>query len=192
MTAPVHDFTLDALSWHPYVTPVELSQASEAQRAALQVTPSNTRVSDYVLVLAHDAEMLAARTPLFNDIMYAPGGLSRAERELGSLAASLVNRCVYCAQVHASRFVQLAKRPEVVEALFRDGHAAELPPRDRAIVDFAVKLSRAPDAIGSGDRRALHEAGLGDAEILDLIHAVSIFGWANRLMHTLGEPHAAA
>ncbi len=68
-----------------------------------------------MLVLAHDPETLGERTPLFNGIMYGRGGLSRAERELGATAASVVNRCVYCACVHAGRFIALAKRPAVIE-----------------------------------------------------------------------------
>jgi uncharacterized peroxidase-related enzyme len=121
--------------------------------------------------------------------MYARGGLARAERELGALGASIVNHCVYCAAVHANRFNQLSKRPEVVEAICRDGPAARLPPRDQAILDFAVKLSCRPQALEAADLGCLRDVGLSDLEILDLIHSVAIFGWANRLMHTLGQPY---
>jgi uncharacterized peroxidase-related enzyme len=187
----VHDFTLETLEWRPYIEPVSLDRASAEQRDALKVTPSNTKVSAYVLVLAHDPEILAARTPLFNDIMYGKGGLSRAERELGSLAASVVNRCVTCAAIHANRYITLAKKPEVVEAVYRDGAHAVLPAREQAILDFGVKLTEAPDRLGPADLAALRAVGLDDLEILDLVHATAIFGWANRLMHTLGEPTSA-
>jgi uncharacterized peroxidase-related enzyme len=186
---PVTEFTLDALEWAPHVTPVDLDHATPEQRAALQVTPSNTKVSAYVLTLALDAEILKERTPLFNDIMYGRGGLPRADRELGALAASIVNHCVYCAAVHANRFNQLSKRPEVVEAIYRDGPAAQLPERDQAILDFGIKLSRQPQAVDAADLWRLREVGLTDLEVLDLIHSVAIFGWANRLMHTLGQPY---
>ena len=69
--APVTEFTADTLVWRPYLTPIAYDQATPEQRAALSETPSNTKISDYVLVLAHDPESLAARTPLFNGIMYA-------------------------------------------------------------------------------------------------------------------------
>lgn len=187
--APVTEFTLDALDWVPHVTPVDLETATPEQREALQVTPSNTKVSAYVLTLALDPEILKERTPLFNDIMYARCGLSRAERELGALGASVVNHCVYCAAVHANRFNQLSKRPEVVEAIYRYGPGARLPPRDQAILDFAIKLSRQPQALQTADLAALRDVGLSDLEVLDLIHSVAIFGWANRLMHTLGQPY---
>lgn len=188
-TTPVTEFTLDALEWAPHVKPVDLDSATPEQREALQVTPSNTKVSAYVLTLALDAEILKERTPLFNDIMYARGGLSRADRELGALAASIVNHCVYCAAVHANRFNQLSKRPEVVEAIYRDGPAARLPERDQVIHDFAIKLSRQPQTLGAADLGSLRDVGLSDLEIMDLIHSVAIFGWANRLMHTLGQPY---
>ena len=114
MSRVIQDFTTTVPYWQPRVTPIDLDDASKEQREALQVTPSNQKVSEYVLVLARDAETLKKRTPLFNAIMYNRGGLGRAERELGATAASVVNRCVYCAAVHASRYNQLTKDPSVI------------------------------------------------------------------------------
>ncbi len=189
MSDVVHDFTAEALEWRPYLTPVDLQTATPQQLDALKVTPSNTKVSDYVLVLAHDPESLAERTPLFNGVMYGRGGLSRAERELGATAASMVNRCVYCASVHAGRYIALTKAPGVIARLFA-GEEAELPARARAIARFARKLSACPPEASEADVRELRENGLSEAEIFDLILAAAMFGWANRLMHTLGEPIA--
>ena len=188
MTAEITDFTAEIPVWRPHVAPVALEDATGEQRDALKITPSNTKVSDYVLVLAHDPESLAARTPLFNAIMYDRGGLSRAERELGALGASVVNRCIYCAAVHASRFNQLAKAPEVSAAVFAEGEDAALDPRRSAILRFAVRLSRCPSEAGPEEMAALRAAGLSEPEILDLILSAALFGWANRLMHTLGVP----
>ncbi|HWL69880.1 MAG TPA: peroxidase-related enzyme [Geminicoccus sp.] len=188
MSEVVHTFTAEIPVWRPYVTPVDLAQATEEQRDALKVTPSNTKVSDYVLVLAHDPESLSHRTPLFNAIMYGTGGLSRAERELGAIGASVVNRCIYCAAVHASRYNQLTKSTALVEEVFRAEADARLPAREQAIYDFAVKLSRCPPEAGATDIERLRAAGLSELEILDLVLAIAIFSWANRLMHTLGEP----
>lgn len=188
MSRKVESFTSEVPVWRPYVTPIDLDRASEAQREALKVTPSNTKVSDYVLVLAHDPETLSPRTPLFNGIMYDRGGLSRAERELGAIGASIVNRCIYCAAVHANRYNQLTKDETVTARVFKDGIDADLEPRDRAILEFAIKLSQCPPAANQADMKNLREVGLDDAEILDLILSAALFGWANRLMHTLGEP----
>ena len=184
----IHRFTRTVPHWRPRVAPVKLEEASQAQLDALKVTPSNTRVSDYVLVLAHDPETLDVRSPLFNAVMYDKGGLGRAGRELGALGASMVNRCIYCAAVHASRHAQLDKSTDITDALFIGGEAAELPPKERAILDFAIRLSRTPSEAGLEDVAKLREAGLDEGEILDLILSAALFGWANRLMHVLGDP----
>lgn len=188
MSEVIHKFTRRVPVWRPRVTPVKLDEATPEQREALQVTPSNTRVSDYVLVLAHDVESLKVRSPLFNAIMYDADGLSRAEREVGALGASIVNRCVYCAAVHATRHEQLTGSDALTSRLFADGEAAELEPRDQVIFDAAVLLSGTPSALDEEDIGLLRDAGLDDTEILDLILSSALFGWANRLMHVLGDP----
>jgi uncharacterized peroxidase-related enzyme len=193
MSGPVRGFTTGPLVWRPYLSPIRLEEATPAQREALQETPSNTKVSDYVLVLAHDPESLLPRTRLFNAIMYGRGGLPRAERELGATAASVVNRCIYCASVHATRYNQLTRQPEVMDRIFAQEEAIQDPdPRRLAILNFSMRLSRCPPEATGDDIVALRAAGLDDAEILDLILSVALFGWANRLMHTLGEPIAAS
>lgn len=188
MSRIVTKWTRNVPGWRPRVKPVDLQEANDEQLDALQVTPSNTKVSDYVLVLAHDAETLKVRSPLFNGIMYDHGGLSRAERELGAIGASMVNHCIYCAAVHASRHAQLAKSEDVTDRIFAAGANADLSARDRAIFAFAIKLSQAPSEAGPSDMAALKDAGLDEAEILDLILSAALFGWANRLMHVLGDP----
>jgi uncharacterized peroxidase-related enzyme len=176
---------LKPLNWHPYIEPVELSKATPEQLDAMKVTPSAKKVSDYVLTLAHDPESYVARTVLFNAIMYVEGGLARPDRELGALGASIVNGCKYCAVVHARRHADLTKSDDVVTALYLN-KPEELGPRDAAIHAFASRLSAAPSEATADDIAALREVGMNDVEIIDLIHAISIFGWANRLMHVLG------
>ncbi|MCT7374592.1 peroxidase-related enzyme [Chelativorans salis] len=190
MSTVIREFTTKIPHWRPRVKPIDLAAATPEQLDALKVTPSNTKVSDYVLVLANDVETLKVRTPLFNAIMYNRGGLGRAEREIGATAASVVNHCIYCAAVHSSRYNQLAKDESVMERIFRDGEEAELDDRQAAIFRFATRLSKAPSEADEADVQALRDAGLDDAEILDLILSASLFGWANRLMHVLGDPVA--
>ncbi len=184
---PMRDFTQGELDWRPWIAPLDLNQATEQQLIALKITPSNRTVGAYSLVLAHDAEALGERSPLYNGIMFGPRGLPRAERELGAVAASRINGCAYCASVHARRFTELTKAPEVMARIQADGVDAALAPRQKAIVDYAAKLTRDPAAIGPSDAAPLRAQGLTDLEILDLTHAVAMFAWANRLMQTLGE-----
>lgn len=188
MSDVVHTFTTTVPRWQPYVVPVDLETATAEQRAAMQVTPSNKGISPYVLTLAHDPESLAVRSPLFNLIMYGKDGLSAGERELGATAASVVNRCVYCAAVHASRFISHTKRTDVIDAIFADGLNAELDEHLQAIFDFSANLSTTPPTATQGDAQDLADVGLSELESLDLVLSSAIFGWANRLMHTLGEP----
>lgn len=188
MSEAVHTFTTTVPRWQPYVVPVALETADEEQLAAMQVTPSNKGISPYVLTLAHDPESLAVRSPLFNLIMYGKDGLASSERELGATAASVVNHCVYCAAVHASRFINQTKRTDVIDAIFADGVDAELDEHLQAIFDFSAKLSTTPPVAAEADARALGDVGLDELERLDLVLSAAIFGWANRLMHTLGEP----
>lgn len=188
MSVVIRDFTTEVPEWRPRVTPIDLEEATSEQRDALKVTPSNTKVSDYVLTLAHDVEILKERSPLFNAIMYNRGGLGRIGRELGATAASVVNHCVYCAAVHASRYNQLAKSGEVMAGLFQDGENVKLAPYNQAIVDVAFKLSKSPPEATPDDIQNLRNVGLTEEEIIDLILSVALFGWANRLMHILGDP----
>ena len=191
MSDSLHDFTVEVPQWRPRVQPIDLTEATPDQLEALKVTPSNRKISDYLLVLANDVETLKVRTPLFNAIMYNSGGLGRSGRELGAIGASVVNRCIYCAAVHASRYNQLTKTEDHVQQIFAVGEAAALPPREAAIFDFAVKLSKTPSAASQSDMQALREVGLTDEEILDLVLSTALFGWANRLMHILGDPVAS-
>jgi len=184
----LHGFTNESLEWRAWLDTIDLAQASPEQLAVLEESHPKAKVSDYYLLLVHQAEILDQRSTAFNAIMYAPGGLSRAERELASTVVSRVNGCVYCASVHAQRFEQLAKRQDVIAQVFADPATAGTNARERAIVAFSIDLTLQPHNIADSSLQRLADAGLSDAEILDLIHAIAIFAWANRLMLNLGEP----
>ena len=183
-----HGFTNATLDWKAWLDTVQLDQATPKQMQVLESSHPKAKVSDYYLLLVHQAEILDQRSTAFNAIMYAPGGLSRAERELASTVVSRVNGCVYCASVHAQRFEQLAKRQDVIAQVFADPATAGTNARERAIVAFSIELTLHPHDIADSSLQRLADAGLSDAEILDLIHAIAIFAWANRLMLNLGEP----
>ena len=187
-----HGFTNATLGWKAWLDTVQLDKATAEQMAVLESSHPKAKVSDYYLLLVHQAEILDQRSIAFNAIMYAPGGLSRAERELASTVVSRVNGCVYCASVHAQRFEQLAKRQDVIAQVFADPATAGTTERERAIVAFSIELTLQPNDIPDSSLQRLADAGLNDAEILDLIHAIAIFAWANRLMLNLGEPEFPA
>ena len=183
-------FTLEPLDWAAWLPTVDPTQANAEQLAVLDESHASARTSPYYLTLIHDPAVLRQRSRLFNAIMYRAGGLPRAERELTTVAVSIVNGCPYCASVHARLFAQLSKAPEAVQALFDEGLNAALAPRRRALVDLGAALSANPPAPLEEHLLALRAVGLNDEQLLDAVHAAAIFAWANRLMQTLGAPVA--
>ena len=183
-------FTLDPVEWRAWLDPIAIETANAEQIAVLEESTPTAKTSPYYLLLVQDVDVLRERSRLYNAIMYAPRGLPRADRELAAVAVSRVNGCVYCASVHIQRYIQLTKRPDLMQRLIDEGVETELAPRERAIVDFAVKLTRTPTALTAADLTPLRQLGLGDQEILDLTNVIAMFAWANRLMQTLGEPVA--
>ena len=180
-------FTMRPLVWHPHIAPLEMEDASPAQLEAMQVTPSGGKVSPYVRTLAHDPESYAARTKLYNLVMYAKGGLANEWRELGALVASRVNGCVYCASVHAKRHMQITGEDTVVKELYLKGLDGDFDAKTRAVIDFCRDLSATPSTATADQVATLRDLGFSDDDISDLVHSAAMFGWANRLMHTLGH-----
>ena len=92
--------------------------------------------------------------------------------------------------MHAQRFTQIAKRSDTVEQVFADPASAGTTERERAVARFAQAVTLRPQQLGADDIAPLRALGMSDEDLLDLLHATAIFGWANRLMHNLGEPVA--
>ena len=76
----------------------------------------------------------------------------------------------------------------MIEQIFEEPNGAGTNQRERAIVEFSIELTLNPDHVNASSIQQLKDAGLQNSEILDLIHSVAIFAWANRLMLNLGEP----
>jgi len=191
MSAPVirrNGFTNENLQWRSWLTPVRVDEASALQLEVLDESHAQARTSEYYLTLIHQPLMLRHRSTAYNAIMYANGGLPRAERELGAMLVSVTNGCVYCTSVHAQRYAQLARRTDTVEQVFDDPSSAGSTDRERAIAAFAQAVTLRPAALDAADIAPLRALGMSDEEVIDLLHAVAIFGWANRLMQNLGEP----
>lgn len=184
----IKGFTNETLDWQAWLDVVKLDEATPEQIAILEESHPKAKESDYYLFLAHQPEILRQRSTAFNAIMYAPGGMPRAERELSTAVVSRINGCVYCASVHAQRFEQLAKRNDTIKQVFEDPRTAGTTDREKAIVQFSIELTERPDGVSADSIQRLKDADLTEAEILDLIHSVAIFAWANRLMLNLGEP----
>jgi uncharacterized peroxidase-related enzyme len=184
----IKGFTNEELNWKSWLDILTLESATEEQLVVLKESHPKATLSDYYLTLVHQPEILKQRSIAFNAIMYAPGGLSRADRELGATVVSRINGCVYCASVHAQRFEQLGKRNDAIAQVFDDPYSITTNPRDKAISEFSIQLTLEPHKVNATSVLALTAAGMNTGEVLDLMYSVAIFAWANRLMLNLGEP----
>jgi uncharacterized peroxidase-related enzyme len=184
----IQGYTSESLGWKSWLPVLDLAQATPKQLEVLRTSHPKAASSDYYLLLVQQARILEERSVVFNAIMYAPGGLSRAERELASTVVSRINGCVYCASVHAQRFEQLVKRNDVIAQVFEAPQGAGTTAREQAIVRASIELTQSVTGFGATSVQALIAVGLSALEVLDLIHAIAIFAWANRLMLNLGEP----
>jgi alkylhydroperoxidase domain protein/CMD domain protein len=183
--ATTSGFTQEQLGWSPWLVPFEAENATDKQRAVL---PGQRLDSPYFRLLALDPAVLGERTATDMGIFYTHGGLPRADRELSAAVTSRVNGCIYCASVHSRHAAQLSKRPGDIQRVLDDGIDAELDDRWRAVTDLAAALTVTPPAATQAHLGRLRDLGLQELDILDVIQAAAFFGWANRLMLTLGEP----
>ncbi len=185
-TAP-NAFTQAELGWNAWLDPVPEEALTERQKEGL-VDIARAK-SPYFRLLAHDPDILRARTLADKDIFYnTRSGLGRAERELAAAAASRSNGCIYCASVHARFASTFSKRREDVQRLLDEGTGVDIDPLWNAVIEASVALTATPIAFGPEHVRKLRDLGLDDLAISDVIHAAAFFNWANRLMLSLGEP----
>jgi uncharacterized peroxidase-related enzyme len=118
---------------------------------------------------------------MYNELMLAPSGLTKLEREMVAVVVSSANRCYYCLVAHGQAVRRLSADPELGEMLVMNYRVAPLDNRQRAMLDFAWKLTTAPATIVEEDRTGLRLAGLGDEEIFDLAETVAFFNMSNRM-----------
>ncbi|MFL4987201.1 MAG: peroxidase-related enzyme [Microvirga sp.] len=138
-------------------------------------------VPNVLRAYAHDNQKLEAFAALYNDLMLAPSGLSKLEREMIAVVVSSQNRCYYCLTAHGAAVRQLSGDPVLAEMLVQNYRAAELEPRHRAMLDFAVKLTDAPSTVEEPDRARLRSAGFSDRDIWDVAAVASFFNMSNRM-----------
>jgi uncharacterized peroxidase-related enzyme len=98
-----------------------------------------------------------------------------------AVVVSSANRCYYCLVAHGQAVRRLSGDPELGEMLVMNYRVAPLEPRQRAMLDFAWKLTTAPATIGEADRAGLRQAGFAEEEIFDLTETVAFFNMSNRM-----------
>jgi uncharacterized peroxidase-related enzyme len=154
-------------------------------------------VPNVLAAYAHDNAKLEAFAALYNDLMLAPSGLSKLEREMIAVAVSAENRCFYCLTAHGAAVRQLSGDPVLGELMVMNWRAADLSARHRAMLGFASRMTRASHEIVEDDRQALRDAGFGERDIWDIAAVASFFNMSNRMasavdMRPNAEYHAQA
>jgi uncharacterized peroxidase-related enzyme len=122
---------------------------------------------------------------MYNELMLAPSGLSKLEREMVAVVVSSANRCYYCLVAHGQAVRKLSGDPELGEMMALNYRAARLDRRQRAMLDFAWKLTLTPHDVGEADRALLREVGLAEEDIFDLAETVAFFNLSNRMAYAL-------
>ena len=154
-------------------------------------------VPNVLLANAHSMEKLDAFSRYYNDLMLAPSGLTKLERELIAVAVSSENKCFYCLTAHGEAVRRLSGDPSLGEMFVMNYRAADLTPKQRAMIDFAVKMTKESYAIEDADRDRLRAAGWTERDIWDIAAVASFFNMTNRMasavdMRPNPEYHASA
>jgi len=161
------------------LAPAELSDATKAYFAKCEEKLG--LVPNVLKAYAFDEKKLRAFTDMYNDLMLGESGLSKLEREMIAVAVSSVNHCFYCLVAHGAAVRQLSGDPKLGEMMVMNFRAADLSDRQRAMLEFSVKLTEEPAKIVEEDRQALRDAGFSDRDIWDIASTVGFFNMSNRV-----------
>src|SRR5581483_879833 len=138
-------------------------------------------VPNVLLAYAFDMAKLETFVAMYNDLMLGDSGLSKLEREMIAVAVSSQNRCYYCLVAHGAAVRQYSGNPLLGEQMVMNYRAARLNRRQRAMLDFAVKLTAQPWSVEDADRERLRRAGFSDRDIWDISAIVGFFNMSNRI-----------
>ncbi len=138
-------------------------------------------VPNVLKAYAFDNKKLKAFIDMVDDLMLGESGLSRLEREMIAVAVSAINHCHYCLTAHGAAVRYRSNDPMFGEMIEHNYRMAELTPKQKAMLDFAVKLTEAPDKIGNADRDLLRQLGFSERDIWDIAAVAAFFNMSNRL-----------
>lgn len=138
-------------------------------------------VPNVLRAYAFDVEKLNAFTAMYNNLMLAPSGLSKLEREMIAVVVSAVNKCFYCLVAHGQAVRALSGDPVLGERLVMNYRTADLDDKTRKMLDFAVKMTESSAKIEEPDRQILRDAGFSDRDIWDIAGVAGFFNMTNRV-----------
>ncbi|XDA97841.1 peroxidase-related enzyme [Sulfitobacter sp. LCG007] len=138
-------------------------------------------VPNVLKAYAFDIAKLDAFTAMYNDLMLAPSGLSKLEREMIAVVVSSINKCYYCLAAHGAAVRSLSGDPKLGEMLVMNYRVAPLDRRQRAMLDFAAQMTTASATVGESDRQNLRDVGFSDRDIWDIASVAGFFNMTNRV-----------
>jgi uncharacterized peroxidase-related enzyme len=138
-------------------------------------------VPNVLLTYSANQKKLRNFMAMYNELMLAPSGLTKLEREMVAVVVSSANRCYYCLVAHGQAVRQLSGDPELGEMMVMNYRVAPLDARQRAMLDFAWTLTASPHLVEAADRERLFAAGLSEADVFDLAETVGFYNMSNRV-----------
>lgn len=169
------------ISRYPVPTLDELPD--DLRRYVLRAQERSGFVPNVFLALAHRPDECRAFIAYHDALMERESGLSKAEREMIVVATSAVNECLYCVVAHGALVRIRAKDALVADQVAIDYRTADVAPRQRAMLDFAVKLAERPQSITDGDFARLRSLGFDEEDIWDIGAITAFFALSNRMAH---------
>jgi len=152
----------------------------------LAVQEKSGFVPNVFLGLAYRPDEFRAFFAYHDTLMEKDGGLSKAEREMIVVATSSANHCEYCVIAHGAILRIRAKNPLIADQIAINYRKADITPRQKAMLDFAMKVCTEPHALSDADFAVLANQGFSDDDIWDIGAIAALFALSNRMAHLTG------
>jgi len=143
-------------------------------------------IPNVFLVLAHRPDEFRAFFAYHDALMDKPGNLTKAEREMIVVATSNLNQCQYCVIAHGAILRIRAKNPLIADQVAINYRKADITPRQKAMLDFAVKVSQSAEAVGEAEIEALKAHGFDEDDVWDIAGIAAFFALSNRMANVTG------
>jgi uncharacterized peroxidase-related enzyme len=174
-----------AISRYPVPTLEALPEDIRAR--ILEVQEKAGFVPNVFLALAHRPAEWRAFVAYHDALMLKEGGgLTKGEREMIVVATSGANQCLYCVVAHGAILRIYEKKPLLADQVAINYRKADMPPRQRAMLDFALKVCARSHEVEEADFAALRAHGLSDEDAWDIAAITAFFGMSNRIANTIG------
>jgi uncharacterized peroxidase-related enzyme len=168
-----------------FPTPAIDTLPDDIRSRILGVQEKSGFVPNVFLTLAARPDEFRAFFAYHDALMEKDSGLSKAEREMIVVATSAANQCHYCVIAHGAILRIRAKNPEIADQIAVNYRKADITPRQRAMLDFAMKVSRSAETIGEADFAEIAGHGFSDDDIWDITAIAAFFALSNRMANII-------